>query len=465
MAMDRQMTLKEPVEFSGIGLHTGRKVNMKFCPAPINHGYVFKRIDLDGHPAIPARADKVIDTARGTIIGNEIFQITTIEHSLSALYAMGVDNCMIEIDAGEVPILEGSAKPFVEGIKKVGIIAQDAYRQYFKPKRKITLRDGEKKIEIIPDDDYSINTFLSFEDSIMLKNQYASMDSLDDYETQIAPCKTFVFLREVEFLYNNNLVRGGSLDNALVIVDRVIPQNDLDRLADLFGQPHVKVDKAGVLNNTKMTFDNEPARHKILDIVGDLALLGMRIKGRISATRPGHKLNTDFAKCLLRELKKPEYQAPECDITADPLLNIEDIKRLLPHRPPFLLIDKVLKREDNTIIGLKNVTMNEPYFVGHFPEEPIMPGVLIVEAMAQTGGLMVLSDVSDPEEYSTYFLKINNVKFRQKVVPGDTLIFRLVLTSPIRRGCAYMRGEAFVNNILVAEAEFMAQIVKNKTKK
>jgi len=460
--MDRQMTLKEAVAFSGIGLHTGKKVNMRFLPAGVNHGYVFKRVDLEGHPTIPARADMVLDTARGTIIGNDQFHITTIEHSLSALYAMGVDNCMIEVDAEEVPILEGSAKPFVDGINKVGLVEQDAYRQYFMPKKKITLRDGEKKIEIIPDEDYSINTFLSFDDSVMLKNQYASMDSLAMYEKEIAPCKTFVFLREVEFLYNNNLVRGGSLDNALVIVDRVIPQDELDRLADLFDQPHVKVDKAGVLNNTKMSFDNEPARHKILDIIGDLALLGMRIKGRIAATRPGHKLNTDFARLLLKELKKPAYHAPDCDVQAKPLMNIEEIRRLLPHRPPFLLVDKVLKREDNTIIGLKNVTMNEPYFVGHFPDEPIMPGVLIVEAMAQTGGLMVLSDVEDPENYSTYFMKIDKVKFRQKVVPGDTLIFRLTFTTPIRRGCAYMRGEAFVNDNLVTEAEFMAQIIKNK---
>lgn len=460
--MDRQITLNESVSFAGVGLHTGRMVNMTFLPADINHGYKFKRVDLDGHPIIPARADKVIDTARGTIIGTKDFHITTIEHCLSALYAMGVDNCMIEIDGPEVPILEGSARPFVQGIKEVGVAEQDAFRQYFKPKKKLTLRDGNKKIEIIPDDDYSINTFLSFDDSVMLNNQYASMDSLEEYEEEIAPCKTFVFLREVEMLFNNNLVKGGSLDNALVIVDRVIPQEDLDHLADLFNQPHVKVDKAGVLNNTKMTFDNEPARHKILDIVGDLALLGMRIKGRIAATRPGHKLNTDFAKLLLKELKKPEYQAPEYNVNAEPLMNIEDIRRLLPHRPPFLMVDKVLHREDNQIIGLKNVTMNEPYFVGHFPNEPVMPGVLIVEAMAQTGGLLVLDDVDDPEQYSTYFMKIDNVKFRQKVVPGDTLIFRLTLTSPVRRGCAYMRGEAFVNDLLVTEAEFMAQIIKNK---
>ncbi len=460
--MDKQITLREPIEFSGVGLHTGKNVNMKLCPAEANHGYRFKRVDLEGHPTILARADKVIDTARGTIIGNKDFQITTVEHTLAALYAMGVDNCMIEIDAEEVPILEGSAKPFLEGIKKTGVVEQDAYRQYFKPKKKITLRDDDKKIEIIPDDEYSINTFLSFDDSVMLKNQYASMESLDEFEKEIAPCKTFVFLREVEFLYNNNLVKGGSLDNALVIVDRVIPQEELDRLADLFKQPHVKVSKTGVLNNTKMTFDNEPARHKILDIVGDLALLGMRIKGRIAATRPGHKLNTDFAKILFKELRKPEYQAPEYDINAEPLMNIDKIRALLPHRPPFLLVDKVLTKEGNQIIGLKNVTMNEPYFVGHFPDEPVMPGVLIVEAMAQTGGLLVLSDVEDPERYSTYFMKIDNVKFRQKVVPGDTIIFRLTMTSPIRRGCANMRGEAFVNDLLVTEAEFMAQIIKNK---
>ena len=460
--MDRQITLQESISFSGIGLHTGKLVNMTFCPADVNHGYKFKRIDIEGHPVIPARADKVIDTARGTIIGNDQFHITTIEHSLSALYAMGVDNCMIEIDGPEVPILEGSALPFVQAIKKAGIVEQDAFRQYFKPKKKITLRDGEHKMELIPDEEYSINTFLIFPESVMLHNQFASMESMADYEKEIAPCKTFVFLREVELLYNNNLVKGGSLDNALVIVDRVIPQEDLDRLADLFGQPHVKVSSAGVLNNTKMTFDNEPARHKILDIVGDLALLGMRIKGRIAATRPGHKLNTDFAKLLLKELKKPEYLAPVYDMQAEPMMDIAEIRRLLPHRPPFLLVDRVVSKEGNQIIGIKNVTMNEPYFVGHFPNEPIMPGVLIVEAMAQTGGLLVLSDVENPEEYSTYFMKIDNVKFRQKVVPGDTLVLRLILTSPIRRGCAYMRGEAYVNDVLVTEAEFMAQIMKNK---
>lgn len=459
--MDKQMTLKEAISFSGVGLHTGKMVNMKFCPADVNHGYVFKRVDLDGHPTIPARADKVIDTARGTIIGDDRFHITTIEHSLAALYAMGVDNCMIEIDGPEVPILEGSAKLFVAAIKETGVVDQNAYRQYFTPKKKITLKDGDHKIELIPDEEYSINTFLKFEDSVMLNNQYASMESLADFEKEIAPCKTFVFLREVEWLYNNNLVKGGSLDNALVIVDRVIPQEDLDRLADLFQQPHMKVGKQGILNNTKMTFDNEPARHKILDVVGDLALLGMRIKGRIAATRPGHKLNTDFAKLLLKELRKPEYQAPEVDLNKAPLMNIDDIRKLLPHRPPFLLVDKVLTKFENQIVGLKNVTMNEPYFVGHFPSEPVMPGVLIVEAMAQTGGLLVLSDVDDPENYSTYFMKIDSVKFRKKVVPGDTLVFRLTLTSPIRRGCANMRGEAFVNNAMVAEAEFMAQIMKN----
>lgn len=460
--MDKQMTLKDSIPFSGVGLHTGKMVNMTFRPADVNYGYRFKRMDLEGQPVLMARADKVLDTARGTIIGTKDFHITTIEHSLAALYAMGVDNCLIEIDGEEVPILEGSAILFVNAIKETGVEEQNAYRQYFKPRNKIELKNGNHKIEIIPDDEYSINTFLSFPDSLMLNNQYASLESMDDFEKEIAPCKTFVFLREVEHLYNNNLVKGGSLDNALVIVDRVIPQEDLDRLADLFNLPHVKVGEQGILNNTKMTFANEPARHKILDIVGDLALLGMRIKGRIAATRPGHKLNTDFAKLLLKELKKPEYQAPNYDLQATPLMTIEDIRALLPHRPPFLLVDKVLSKKENQIIAIKNVTMNEPYFVGHFPNEPIMPGVLIVEAMAQAGGLMVLSDVEDPELYSTYFMKIDNVKFRKKVVPGDTIVLRLTMTSPIRRGCANMRGEAFVNDIMVTEAEFMAQIIKNK---
>lgn len=460
--MDKQMTLVGAIPFSGIGLHTGKMVNMTFLPADANYGYRFKRIDLEGQPVIMARADKVLDTARGTIIGNKDFYITTIEHALAALYAMGVDNCLIEIDGPEVPILEGSAKLFVDAIKKCGVIEQEAYRRYFKPRQKIELKDGDHKIEIIPDEDYTINTFLSFPDSIMLSNQFATLDTFEDFETEIAPCKTFVFLREVEHLYNNNLVKGGSLDNALVIVDRVIPQEELDHLADLFQIPHVKIEKQGILNNTKMTFNNEPARHKILDIVGDLALLGLRIKGRIAATKPGHKLNTDFAKILLKESKKPEYNAPDYDINAKPLMNIDDIRKLLPHRPPFLLVDKILSQKENQIIALKNVTMNEPYFVGHFPEEPVMPGVLIVEAMAQAGGIMVLNDVEEPERYSTYFMKIDNVKFRQKVVPGDTIVLRLTMTSPIRRGCANMRGEAYVNDLLVAEAEFMAQIIKNK---
>lgn len=460
--MDKQMTLKESIPFSGIGLHTGKMVNMTFCPADDNYGYRFKRMDLEGQPVIMARADKVLDTARGTIIGNKDFYITTIEHSLAALYAMGVDNCLIEIDGPEVPILDGSAKLFVAAIKKSGVVEQTAYRRYFKPRHKIELKDGDHKIEIIPDEDYTINTFLSFPDSIMLSNQFATLESFEDFETEIAPCKTFVFLREVEHLYNNNLVKGGSLDNALVIVDRVIPQEDLDRLADIFQVPHIKIEKQGILNNTEMCFSNEPARHKVLDIVGDLALLGMRIKGRIAANKPGHKLNTDFAKLLLKESKKPEYQAPDYDIQAKPLMTIDDIRSLLPHRPPFLLVDKVLSKENEQIIAIKNVTMNEPFFVGHFPEEPVMPGVLIVEAMAQTGGLMVLSDVDEPERYSTYFMKIDNVKFRQKVVPGDTIVMRLVMTSPLRRGCAYMRGEAYVNDVMVAEAEFMAQIIKNK---
>jgi UDP-3-O-[3-hydroxymyristoyl] N-acetylglucosamine deacetylase/3-hydroxyacyl-[acyl-carrier-protein] dehydratase len=460
--IEKQMTLKEAFSFSGKGLHTGKNVNMKFCPAKENSGYQFRRTDLEGAPTILARADKVIDTARGTTIGNKDFHISTIEHALAALYATGVDNCMIEINAEEVPIMEGSAKLFVDAINNVGLEEQNAYRKYFKPRKKIRLKEGEHLIEILPDEDFSVNTFLSFPESTLLKNQFAALEKLEDFEKEIAPCKTFVFLREVEHLYNNNLVKGGTLDNALVIVDRVIPQEDLDRLADLFQQPHMKIEKQGILNNTEMSFDNEPARHKILDLIGDLALLGYRIKGRIAATRPGHKLNTDFAKILLKEVRKPEYQAPEYDLSLEPLMNIEDIRKLLPHRPPFLLVDKILHRKENKIIGLKNVTMNEPYFVGHFPDEPIMPGVLIVEAMAQTGGLLVLSDVDDPEKYSTYFLKIDNVKFRQKVVPGDTIIFRLTLTSPVRRGCAYMRGEAFVNDTLVTEAEFMAQIVKTK---
>lgn len=461
---DCQKTLKESFTLKGKGLHTGAEVTTNFRPAPVNTGYVFKRVDIDGHPEIPALAENVVDTSRGTVIAKGDVSVSTVEHSLAALYALGIDNCYIEIDGPEVPILNGSAMPITEGILKAGIYEQqEAFKRYFEVKEKIIFKDEDKDSEIIllPDDQFSLNVQIGYESNVLF-NQYAVLDDLADFATQIAPCKTFVFLREIEFLLANNLVKGGDLSNALVIIDREVTQDELDRLADLFNQPHVEVKPQGVLNNTELLFDNEMARHKLLDVIGDLALCGQPIKGRVIATRPGHKTNTDAARLIRKEIKLAEKAIPVCNLKQEPLFDVVAIRKMLPHRPPFLLVDKVMCIEGNTIVSVKNVTMNEPFFVGHFPEEPVMPGVLIVEAMAQSGGILVLNQLEDPEKYSTYFLKIDNVKFRRKVVPGDTLIFKVEMTSPIRRGCANMRGLAYVGEHVVTEAEFMAQIVKNK---
>lgn len=461
---EKQKTLKNSFSISGKGLHTGQLVNMTFLPAPEDHGFKFKRVDIEGQPIIPALAEFVVDISRGTVIGKNGVTITTLEHSLSALFGLGVDNCLIEIDGPEVPILDGSAMPFVKEIQKVGIVNQKKDLFILKITDKIEFKDEKVGCEsiILPDDGYSIESLLSYPGSKMLSSQYASLASLDTYVEDIAPCKTFVFLHELEMLLKHNLIKGGDLDNALVIVDKEMPQNELDRLADLFKHPHIEVQEKGVLNNTQLIFDNEPARHKILDIVGDLALAGGRFEGKVIAKRPGHYSNTELAKKLRKYFKDTRSSVPVVDMSAEPLMDIKSIKEFLPHRPPFLLVDKVMSIESNYIIGVKNVTMNEPFFVGHFPDEPVMPGVMILEAMAQTGGIYVLRTVDEPEKYSTYFLKLDNVKFRKKVVPGDTLVFKIILTSPIRRGCAVMKGYAFVGDSVVTEAEFMAQIVKNK---
>lgn len=461
---DCQKTIKESFSIKGKGLHTGAEVIANFRPAPVNTGYIFKRVDIDGQPEIPALAENVVDTARGTVLAKGEAVVSTIEHSLAALYALGIDNCYIEVDGPEIPILDGSAKIFTEAILKAGVKEQqEAFKRYFEVKEKIVFKDEDKDSEIIilPDNQFSLNVQIGYESNVLF-NQYAVLDDLKDFPDQIASCKTFVFLHEIEFLLKNNLVKGGDLSNALVIIDREVTQDELDRLADLFNQPHVKVKPQGVLNNTELLFDNEMARHKLLDVIGDLALCGQPIKGRVIATRPGHKTNTDAARVIRKAIKQAEKAIPVCNLNQEPLFDINDIKKMLPHRPPFLLVDKVMCIEGNTIVSAKNVTMNEPFFVGHFPEEPVMPGVLIVEAMAQSGGLLVLNQIDDPSKYSTYFLKIDNVKFRRKVIPGDTLIFKVEMTSPIRRGCANMRGLAYVGENVVTEAEFMAQIVKNK---
>ena len=459
----KQRTLKESFSVEGKGLHTGLISKATFNPAPENHGIKFQRIDLEGQPIIDAVAENVVETQRGTVIANGPARVSTIEHAMAALYAAEIDNCLITVDAPELPILDGSAKEVSCKIMEVGIEEQSEDKDYYIVKQKIEVRDDNtgSSIVVLPDDDFSIDTMVSFE-SPVLNNQYATLQNLSDFNESISASRTFVFVREVEPLVKYNLIKGGDLDNAIVIYDAPVKQDDLDRLADLMGVPHKNVSEFGYINNVPLTSDNEPARHKLMDVLGDIALIGRPIKGKILATRPGHTINNTFAKKIRREIRRQEIQAPLYNPNIAPLMDVNRIRELLPHRYPFLLVDKVIDRGDNFIVGVKNVSGNEPFFQGHFPSEPVMPGVLQVEAMAQVGGLLVLSQVEDPERYSTYFMKIDNVKFRQKVVPGDTLVFHLSLTTPIRRGCAVMKGYAFVGEKIVSEAEFMAQIVKNK---
>lgn len=458
-----QITLNGEFTLVGKGLHTGLEITARFLPAPENHGYKFKRVDMEGQPVIDALAENVVATNRGTVIAKGEARVSTIEHSLSALYAAGIDNCLIEVNAPEMPILDGSARLYCEEIQKVGTVEQNADKDFYYIKSKVEVRDDTtgSSILVLPDDDFSVDVKIDF-DSVVLNNQFASLEHMEEFKDEIASSRTFVFVREIEPLVKGNLIKGGDLDNAIVIYDTPMDQSELDRLADLMNVPHKSVNEFGYINDAPLTSENEPARHKLLDVLGDLALIGRPLKGRIIATRPGHSINTTFAKKIRREIKHQEVQAPIYNPNKEPLMDNNRIRELLPHRYPFLLVDKIIEKGINYIVGVKNITANEPFFTGHFPQEPVLPGVLQVEAMAQTGGLLVLSGLDEPERYSTYFMKIDNVKFRQKVVPGDTLIFHVSYMTELRRGCAMMKGYAFVGEKIVTECEFMAQIIKNK---
>jgi UDP-3-O-[3-hydroxymyristoyl] N-acetylglucosamine deacetylase/3-hydroxyacyl-[acyl-carrier-protein] dehydratase len=462
---EKQKTIGKPVSVKGNGLHTGVEVTLTFHPAPINTGIVFRRSDIENNPSIKAIVENVVDTSRGTAIEENGARIYTVEHVLAAVAGNGIDNIYIDLNGQETPILDGSARVFFDSIAEAGVVEQDAEKYIFTLKEKISYSDPERGIEIIayPDDKLSLNVLIDY-NSTFLVNQYALLNDVKDFRQEIACCRTFVFLHELEMLLKNNLIKGGDLSNAIVIIDREINQEELDRLATLFNKPKVQVKSQGVLNNVDLYFNNEPARHKLLDLYGDLVLAGCPVNAKIIAKKPGHFSNTEFAKLLKKVIKKERAKVvvPYYNPADTPILDVLQVRKLLPHRYPFLLVDKIIELEKLHIVGIKNVTFNENFFVGHFPDEPLMPGVLIVEAMAQVGGILVLHDVPDPENYATYFLRINNVRFRSKVVPGDTLILKLELIDPIRRGIANMKATAFVGDTVVAEAELMAQVAKIK---
>lgn len=463
--IDKQKTIKSSVTVSGVGLHTGQTVTLSFKPAAENTGIQFVRTDLETPVVIEADADYVIDTSRGTTLEKDGVRLLTVEHVLAAITGLDIDNVIVEVDCQEMPIMDGSSRFYVEALQKAGIEHQEAPREYFEIKDTIRFYDPEKDCEFIavPADQYRISCMIDY-NSKVLGSQYATLDNLADFHKEIAPCRTFVFLHELEYLLKQNLIKGGDLSNAIVYVDRPVEQNELDRLAELFNKPSVAVRTEGILNNLEPYFENEAARHKLLDIVGDLTLAGVRIKGQLIARKPGHASNVKFAREIKKEIKKrkAEEMIPHHDPDQQPLYNINDITKMLPHRYPFLLVDKIIEMSESHVVGVKNITMNESYFTGHFPSEPVLPGVLQIEAMAQTGGILILSTVDDPENYSTYFMKIDNVKFKQKVIPGDTLIMKCSLISPVRRGICHMRCVGYVGSKIVIEAELMAQIARNK---
>ena len=459
----KQLTLGESFSLFGKGLHTGLSLTVTFNPAPENTGYKIQRIDLEDQPIIDAVAELVTDTQRGTVLQKGDVRVSTVEHGMAALYALGIDNCLIQVNGPEFPILDGSAAMYVDKIREVGVVEQTAPKDYYIIRKKIEIKDEETGscITILPDQDFSITAMCSFP-SKFVSSQFATLDNIKDFAEEIAPARTFVFVRDIVPLLEANLIKGGDLNNAIVIYERQVEQDKLDKLAGLLKVPHMDASKIGYIQNKPLMWDNECTRHKLLDIVGDMALIGKPIKGRIIATRPGHTINNKFARLMRKEIRKHEIQAPIYDPNDEPLMDNVRIRQLLPHRYPMQLVDKVIAMGATSIVGVKNVTANEPFFTGHFPEEPVMPGVLQVEAMAQCGGLLVLSQVENPEQWSTYFLKIDDVKFRCKVVPGDTLLFRVELLSPVRHGISSMKGYVFVGDHVVSEATFTAQISKNK---
>ncbi len=460
--MQKQITLKDSFVLKGKGLHTGQYITATFNPAPEGHGYKIQRVDLEDQPVIDCLAENVADTQRGTVLVKGDIRISTIEHAMAALYSAGVDNVLIQLDGPEMPILDGSAIMFCQEINRVGLVEQNANKDFYIVKRKMEIKgDNGEHIILVPDNEFCVNTMIAF-NSKVLASQFATLDTLSDFETEIASARTFVFVREIEPLLQAGLIKGGDLDNAIVIYENELPQERYDSLADKIGIPHKDATQLGYINNKPLTWPNETARHKLLDIIGDLALIGKPIKGRVIATKPGHTINNKFARLIRKDIRKHEVQCPNYDPNAAPVMDINRIRELLPHRYPMQLVDKIIDIDENYIVGVKNVTSNEPFFVGHFPEEPVMPGVLLVEAMAQAGGLLVLNTLEEPEKWSTYFMKIDNVKFRRKVVPGDTLIFKVKLLAPVRRGISSMGGLIFVGDNIVAEAEFTAQMVKNK---
>ena len=461
--MSKQTTLKGSFSLCGKGLHTGLNLTVTFYPAPENHGYKIKRIDLENQPVIDAVADNVIDTQRGTVLGKGDARISTVEHAMAALYAHGIDNCLIEVNGPEFPILDGSALEYVKKIKQIGIEEQKAPKDFYVIHHKIEVKDDSTGscITILPDEQFSITSMISF-DGTVLSSSFATLDDMTKFDKEIAASRTFVFVREIQPLLNAGLIKGGDLENAIVIYENKLPQEQLDQLADLIGTEHRNAEDLGYLQTKPLVWKNEPARHKLLDIIGDMALIGKPIKGRIIDTRPGHTINNKFARLMRKEIRQHEVQAPIYDPNKAPVMDITRIRELLPHRYPMQLVDKITEIGSDYIIGVKNVTSNEPFFQGHFPEEPVMPGVLQIEAMAQCGGLLVLNQLEEPSRWSTYFMKIDDVKFRQKVVPGDTMIFKVKLLGPVRHGISSMKGFVFVGENIVMEATFTAQIVKNK---